>query len=189
AGCLGMMGLPSSSRKVYTKPLRARGFSDLPEDLDAAMREGRLLPALRYRLGGLRLDLPPLRARSDIGALALRFAQSVRPGMRLEDGIVPRLCAYDWPGNVTELRAVVTQAALRSDAGTLRSEDLDGLLPDSAPEGEAHETCAQCAGVPWKEQQCHVIRRAVDRHGGNVTAAARALGMSRTTIYKHLTRA
>jgi len=158
------------------------------EDLDLAMHAGRLIPALRFRVEALRINLPPLRERSDIAALARRIARSVRPGIELGDGVAERLAAHDWPGNLNELRAVITQAALWRDADTLLWADLDGILPDMKAAGAASGACDQCAGVPWKEQQCCSIRHAVERHRGNVTAAARALGMSRTTVYKHMTQ-
>ena len=99
------------------------------EDLDVAVRAGQLLPSLRYRLDGLRIVLPPLRDRADLAALTLRFARSVRPGIGLGDGVVERLATHDWPGNVNELRTVITQAALRRDDDVLLSIDLDDLLP------------------------------------------------------------
>lgn len=157
------------------------------EDLDAAIRDGRLLPALRYRIDGLRIVLPPLRDRADLEALALRFARSVRPGIALAGDAMALLKAHDWPGNMNELRAVVTRAALRAEDSTLGAGDLEDLLPALADQDTEPGPCKQCAGVPWKEQQCRTIQHTVSRHDGNVSAAARTLGMSRTTVYKHLT--
>ncbi|WP_192931216.1 sigma-54-dependent Fis family transcriptional regulator [Gemmobacter serpentinus] len=144
-----------------------------------------LLPALRYRLEGFRLDLPPLRQRGDLAALALRFARAVRPGARISDAAMARLGAHDWPGNLHELRASVTQAVLTCADGLLEPHDLNGLLPVQVQPVPA-PCCRQCAGIPWKESQCQTIRASVQHHDGNITLAARALGMSRTTIYKHL---
>ncbi len=144
-----------------------------------------LLPALRYRLEGFRLVLPPLRNRGDLAALALRFAISVRPEARISEAALVRLAAHAWPGNLHELRAIITQAMLICPDAVLEARDLESLLPAIGGEAPA-ECCPQCAGVPWKESQCQTIRAMVQRHEGNVSLAARALGMSRTTIYKHL---
>lgn len=175
---------PMSGALLHTDVMLLAASS---EDLDAAAGDGRLLPALRYRIDGLRIALPPLRDRADLNALALRFAQSVRPGIALAEDAAACLKAHDWPGNMNELRAVVTRAALRGDGNTLRARDLEELLPALLEKEAEPGPCRQCAGVPWKEQQCRTIQRTVSRHGGNVSAAARALGMSRTTVYKHLT--
>lgn len=147
-----------------------------------------LLPALRYRLEGFRLDLPPLRLRSDLAALAQRFARSVRPDARMTEAALARLAAHDWPGNLHELRAIVLQAMLMRPEGALEAQDFDPLLPGAPvrPVSSGATCCAQCAGVPWKADQCQNIRTVVARHEGNVSRAARVLGMSRTTIYKHL---
>ena len=147
-----------------------------------------LLPALRYRLEGFRLDLPALRARGDFAALALRIAHSIRSEARLSEAVLARLAAYDWPGNLHELRAIITQAMLMRPEGELQVQDIDSLLPHLpvSPPEQLRDCCAQCEGVPWKERQCRSIRETVARQNGNVSQAARMLGMSRTTIYKHL---
>jgi transcriptional regulator of acetoin/glycerol metabolism len=150
--------------------------------LAEAMAAGRLLPGLRFRLEGFALDLPPLRERSDLAALALRFARSVRGEIGFAPGVAARLGAHDWPGNLHELKSVMVQAALRA-AAELTPADLAGLLPEAPAEPAG--SCAGCSGVPWKEAQCRSIRGAVAREG-SITQAARALGMSRTTVYKHL---
>lgn len=144
-----------------------------------------LLPALRHRLEGFRLALPPLRQRGDIGALALRFARAARPGFHLSPDALARLKSHDWPGNLHELRAVMLQAALTCTGDLCTARDFDGLLPEAAAVG-AGGCCPQCAPVPWKAQQCAAIRATVARLDGNVSRAGRELGMSRTTIYKHL---
>lgn len=146
-----------------------------------------LVPQLRYRLAESRIVLPPLRARSDLASLAQRFARAARPKADLALDLVDRLACYDWPGNLHELRAVITEAALRQTEGPVTIADLAGLLPDLPAETVTSAPCPQCLGIPWKETQCRTIRGVMQRHGGNVTRAARDMGMSRTTIYKHMT--
>ncbi|WP_158212572.1 sigma-54-dependent Fis family transcriptional regulator [Haematobacter missouriensis] len=146
-----------------------------------------LLPALRYRLEGFRLDLPPLRARADLAALAQRFARGARDGARLTDAALARLADHPWPGNLHELRAAVAQAVLMCADAVIDAAAFDGLLPrPRAQTPPAADCCAQCADVPWKAQQCQLVRATVLRLDGNVSKAARNLGMSRTTVYKHL---
>jgi transcriptional regulator of acetoin/glycerol metabolism len=160
--------------------LRVISATSAPEGLSG------LSPAMRYRLEGFRLDLPPLRARSDLAALALRFGRAIRPDLALTQAALDRLAAHDWPGNLHELRAVISQAALTSPEGACDAGDFDGLLPETAAPVPQGACCAQCAGVAWKAKQCREIRAVVTRLGGNVSQAARQLGMSRTTLYKHL---
>lgn len=145
-----------------------------------------LLPALRYRLEGFRLELPPLRARGDLEALALRFLRTVRPDARLTPDALARLRRHNWPGNLHELRSVMAQAALMRSQGACEAADFDGLLPRTERIVPSADACPRCAGVPWKARRCQTIRSMVAQQGGNVSRAARQLGMSRTTVYNHL---
>jgi len=70
--------------------------------------------------------------------------------------------------------------------GQVAVADLHGLVPDLPRTASFAATCQHCAGIVWKEEQCRAIRGAVQRHGGNVTHAAQDMGMSRTTVYRHL---
>lgn len=155
------------------------------EPLDAAVGAGRLLPGLRFWLESAVVDLPPLRERSDLGALALRLAREAHPGLALAPETVTRLCRHDWPGNLHELRAVLSQAAMRAGGGVIAPADIAPFLPDLSDDVAGPTACRHCAGVPWKEERCHTIQESVARCGG-VAQAARELGMSRTTVYRHL---
>lgn len=140
---------------------------------------------LRFRLAGFVVNLPPLRKRTDLKALATRFLARADPALQLAPNAMDRLAAHDWPGNLHELRATLSRAALRATGGHVHATDLDGL-PDAAL--LAAPVCGACAGTAWKEQQCRSIRSQVNRLGGSISSAARELGMSRTTIYKHVAR-
>jgi len=155
-------------------------------NLDRDIAEGRFRADLFYRLSALRLPIPPLRARGeDIRLLARESiyralaAMAVTPGeplaRRLEQYITP-LLDYTWPGNIRELRNVAERLALLlANGGPQDARDLKMVVPeiyarqDAAPSAApmtASETLAQCKG---------------DRQ-----AAARRLGISRTTLWRRL---
>ncbi len=143
---------------------------------------------LFYRLAVIEIDLPPLRARgSDVLKLAEAFLettcrQAKRPCLRLSTEAQECFLRYSWPGNVRELRNVAARLATLMDGDLVEVEDLPAALRDSmtplAPsiDGSLHTV---------KED---LIRRALDTNGGNVTAAARQLGVDRSTIYRLLRR-
>lgn len=79
----------------------------------------------------------------------------------------------------------MAQAAGRRQSGPVQMADFAGLLVNRSTPAIQH-ACASCKGVQWKADQCLAVRAAVRRHDGNVTRAAQELGMSRTTVYKHL---
>ena len=145
----------------------------------------RLMPALRYRIEGFSILLPPLRDRSDLDALARRFLRAQGEGLDIDPSALNLLACHDWPGNLHELRSIIAKAVIHAAGFKLGAEDFASLLPISCAPHQSIDTCPQCSGVLWKENQCRAIRDAVSQHGG-IAQAARALGMSRTTIYKHL---
>lgn len=153
--------------------------------LTEAVASGRLLPALRFRIEGFSIQLPPLRDRSDMDALARRFVRAQDDRADIDSDALYLLGRHDWPGNLHELRSVIAQAVLRASGLCLTVEDFGGLVPVAAEPLAHAAACPQCAGVPWKESQCRSIRDTV-RQSGGIAQAARTLGISRTTIYKHL---
>jgi transcriptional regulator with PAS, ATPase and Fis domain len=147
----------------------------LPEMVDA----GHFRADLYHRIATLVVDVPPLRARiEDIPELAAAL-------LGAEPDLTPRawraLRRHPWPGNVRELRNVLVRGLAEADGGTIDTHHL-GLEPPRA--GPA--TDAVWSGEPLRVMQRRWIRAALTAHGGNARAAARALGISPTTLYRHV---
>lgn len=165
---------------------RSRIIASTTQPLDDAARSGKLSPELRFRLSGYTITLPPLSRRSDIAALARRFLAAADPDLMLDEGAVSLITSYPWPGNLHELRARMMRAARQAEGRVIQRADLADLaLPEDLPV-DGIDVCPACAGTPWKEQRCRLIRAEVSGADGNIAAAARRVGVSRTTIYKHL---
>ncbi|MGR3593495.1 MAG: helix-turn-helix domain-containing protein [Limimaricola soesokkakensis] len=83
----------------------------------------------------------------------------------------------------------MSQATLRTRSPPMGRDDLSDLVPPRPfDDKDRHQACAGCSGTAWKEQQCRGIQLEVERSQGNIAETARRLGVSRTTIYKHLGR-
>ena len=173
-------------------PIDVRVISATHCDLEARVREGRFRADLFYRLAVLRLALPPLRARpEDVPQLAewalknALAALSARPHPNLAAEIAacaPLLQAYAWPGNVRELRNLMERLAL-----FLAAEPLQALTPafllSVAPElGTLPAVAAVAPPVQARESLADVLAR----FDGQRDAAARYLGISRTTLWRRL---
>jgi sigma-54 dependent transcriptional regulator, acetoin dehydrogenase operon transcriptional activator AcoR len=155
---------------------------------------------LYYRLNGLALRVPPLRERSDLQALAERIAarEGASPGLRaprLAPATLALLCASAWPGNVRQLVNVLRSAcALAAGEPEIRPEHLpDDFLEQHAPpaRGASSASSAPAPAAPLPSAslgdiEVDAIRRAVDACGGNISEAAKRLGISRNTIYRRL---
>ena len=182
-------------------PIDVRVISATHCDLEARVREGRFRADLFYRLAVLRLALPPLRARLlDIAPLAewslkqSLAALGARPHPNLHAELAacaPLLERYGWPGNVRELRNLMERLAL-----FLAAEPLQALSPafllSVAPElGQAaSQPTSQPASGPvagaMAAPALETVAEVVARFGGSREAAARHLGISRTTLWRRL---
>ena len=155
------------------------------------LRQTGLRPELQHRLGGLALNLPPLRERSDLPALVQRvlhgplqeLADGANPGQPLHTSpeALALLQAHPWPGNLHELRNLLRTAALLAGPG---GPIQPCHLPDElqAPAGAPHTASPQSL----QSLELQALRTAVDAAGGNIALAARRLGVGRNTIYRKL---
>jgi propionate catabolism operon transcriptional regulator len=178
-------------------------------DLDSRVKEGRFRADLFYRLSVLRMSLPPLRERpDDLAPLAewclknALAAMDLRPHANLHAEILrcaPLLARYDWPGNVRELRNMMERLAL-----FLAAEPLQALTPNLiarvAPEilqsdntpttplaaGRTNSLLQTHAGTSGATQQNESLEEVLARFDGNRAAAAKHLGISRTTLWRKL---
>ncbi|MGK7296037.1 MAG: sigma 54-interacting transcriptional regulator [Candidatus Wenzhouxiangella sp. M2_3B_020] len=148
---------------------------------------GRLRADLVHRLSGWRVELLPLRKRTeDVPQLAAHFlSRAAERAGRAPAGIsrsaMDILCAYDWPGNVRELEQEMHRAALFIDDGELLTREF--LSADVTAAGEAAPEALQTASA---EAQRRAIEQALAAADGNASAAARSLGISRATFYRRL---
>jgi two-component system, NtrC family, response regulator HydG len=141
---------------------------------------------LLYRINTVEIELPPLRRRpDDIGPLvhyyAERFAKKYKKGAkRIAPDTLTRLEQYDWPGNIRELVHAVERAVIMSDGTALRLDDL--VLRERA------DPKAPAGDLNLDALEARAIRQAIEKHGGNLSQAARELGLGRTTLYRKMAK-
>jgi len=136
---------------------------------------------LFFRLSGMTVSLPPLRERQDFDRVARRILADEAGGrdLRIEPAALDLLRRHRWPGNLRQLRNVLRLAvALLGDACV--------LTPDCLPAEIVDEESSSPAAHGLRGVQIRCVRETVERHGGNISAAARELGITRTTLYRKL---
>ncbi len=161
-------------------------------DLEDLVRAGEFRQDLYYRIKGACLRLPPLRARADLPALAdalldeLADVESIHPRPVLTPSAVARLVSHAWPGNTRELKMVLHHAlALSRGRAEIDADDLP--LEGSTEAGTTSELGPQTRGT-MRDRKRAALAQALRSAGGNVSAAARALGVARSTVYRQLRR-
>ena len=162
-------------------------------NLKMEMEAGRFRPDLYYRINGLTLILPPLRDRSDFAALTSRMLRELSPArpLRLDDALASAFAGYAWPGNLRQLvNALRTACALTNDdEHTLRWDHLPDDLIDELRRPASRPTIAETESAPGENLQAlsaAAITRAIELSAGNMSEAARRLGISRNTLYRRV---
>jgi transcriptional regulator with PAS, ATPase and Fis domain len=163
--------------------LRVIAATNRPLAKDVAA--GRFRADLYHRLNVAGLTLPPLRERtSDIPLLVdhlLRDIAGTAPPL-IASGVMRIFMRYSWPGNVRELRNCLARMALLATDGVLGVEQL----PAGIQEEELAPDLPAASTIRGAERK--MVLAAIRREGGNVSRAARSLGIARTTLYRHIRR-
>ena len=165
------------------RPFRARVVALADAGVRARLAQGVVRLDLYHRLAGLHVELPPLRERpEDVLPFARATLARAESDTRLRfDAEAERLlCAYPWPGNFRELDALVRRAALAARGETVGAAELD-LPPDSWPAVAAH---AHARAASLAEVERLYALWVLAREAGNVSRAARVLGISRRTLIR-----
>jgi DNA-binding NtrC family response regulator len=153
-------------------------------DLEAMVREGSFREDLLYRINTITIRVPPLRERvTDIPLLAEYFLlkykrKYMRSAERISDQAMEVLCRYMWPGNVRELQHTIEKAVILCDKVTIESEDL--MLKN------ATTAIIDMEELSLEEMEKKLIISAIDKSGGNMSAVARQLGVTRQTLYNKI---
>jgi DNA-binding NtrC family response regulator len=163
----------------------ARVLSATNVDLHTEVAAGRFREDLLFRLNTIEIHLPPLRERrEDIPALAQHFLKRHAGRYRknvhgFDAGGMQSLLEHSWPGNIRELDHAIERAVLLAQGELVRAGDLGlrATVPGSAPRIE---------DLTLDEVEKLVIQKALSRFDGNVSQAAKALGLSRSALYRRL---
>jgi DNA-binding NtrC family response regulator len=195
----------------HSQPCNFRVITATNRDLADEVRCGRFRLDLYFRLNVIRLQLPPLRERTtDIPCLIEHFLRKNAYPHQLTPGVLDALMAHQWPGNVRELENCIQRLATLSSDRLLHVEDLEfhrGLMGagsgprppsgsscvtlkyDHPPSttGQEMQTDKNCdQQLSLKSAERTAIQRALAKSQGSLSAAAKLLGIGRTTLYRKL---
>ncbi|MFA6686665.1 MAG: sigma 54-interacting transcriptional regulator, partial [Desulfuromonas sp.] len=173
------------------EPLEARIIAATHRSLAEMVEEGSFRQDLFYRIQVITLELPPLRDRTeDIPLLVQHFIQRFNQTQKRNiQGCLPDtmnlLMAHDWPGNVRELENIIEHAFVLCRTDMIEPAHLPATLRGSQPLTSTHNGAA---GIRTQRDlsEKHAILAALEKHDYNRQAAARALGIHKTTLYRKI---
>jgi DNA-binding NtrC family response regulator len=141
---------------------------------------------LLYRINTVEIHLPPLRDRQeDIPLLAEHFVNDYckkyrKTSKTLSASGIKRLQKYSWPGNIRELQHAIERAVIMSEEDTLSPEDFFFLANNPSSND------IQVDNYNLEEIEKNIIQKAINKHNGNISKAAKELGLTRASLYRRL---
>src|ERR1700693_2133537 len=169
------------------RPINVRIIAATNRDLEAAIRSGAFRQDLYFRLNVVQMKLPALRDRkSDIPLLVTSFLEKFS-GMHgttktITDEAIRRLITYDWPGNVRELENAIARSVALGSGPTVEMSDL----PSNLHYGTSERVPDSNEILPLDELERRAILKTLRETSGDKLAAARMLGIGKTTLYRKL---
>lgn len=154
------------------------------KNLENMVSEGLFREDLLYRINTIQVEVPPLRERGeDIILLCEFFLKKYairynKQAIRINQQAQEKLLRYSWPGNIRELQHTIEKAVILCDGSVLKPEDFFMRPTLSARQGKADLTL--------EEMEARMINQAIEKHNGNLSAAAEQLGITRQTLYNKM---
>jgi DNA-binding NtrC family response regulator len=173
---------PVGSSKTYRVDVRI--LSATNAELNREVAEGRFRQDLLYRLNTVEISVPPLRDRKDdIPLLAKHFMRRHLARYRkqitgFDSAAIQVLLNYPWPGNVRELDHTVERAVLMAKGEVVQASDL--------ALGQKYEDSPRLEEMTLEEMERWLIKKTISRLNGDISQTAKALGLSRSALYRRL---
>lgn len=197
---IGNLGMPLQSKLLSVLQQRqvTRIGSNKPLDIDIRLICATNMPVydmvaentfrqdLLYRINTVELHLPPLRERQDdVTVLAEHFTKVYcdkyrKPHKKLASSTLKKMTKYPWPGNIRELQHAIERAIIMSEGNILMPDDFFFLVQKTDNPSEAADN------LNLDEVEKNVILKAVNKHSGNISKAAKELGLTRASLYRRL---
>ena len=193
----GIEALPIVAQKALTQVLEERQEAQINHDqteISAVFASSRLSftelntsekldPVFLEALQGSQVVVPHLSQRLDFRFLATELLCQVSPSHKFSKSGLDALQKCDWPGHIRQLKKAIQMLLANAEGPIIRAEAISGGTPLKP---EELTPCISCSNSPVRKESCVLIKKTWLETGGNVSLVSRRLGVSRTTIYKHL---
>lgn len=174
-----------------TKKVNVRVISATNRDLAELVGQGKFREDLYYRINLITLHLPALRERpDDIPRLVRFYIDNLKnyydkPGIEVSPEAMKWLKSHPFPGNIRQLKNVVERTVLLSSSRVLETRDFQPHLSDS-PQTKTRGALPEVGAMTLEEMEIQMIKKAMAFHQNKVSRVARALGLTRSSLYRRL---
>jgi DNA-binding NtrC family response regulator len=174
---------PVGSSRPIPVDIRIISATNMP--LQEMTGQGRFREDLLYRINAIQLEVPPLRDRKeDIPVLAAFFLRKYglqygKPGLKLGEKAMKGMLRHEWPGNIRELEHAIEKAVILSEGGLISPEHI-------FPKMSVSRVMQRSDSMNLEENEKVLIEKALRKEQGNVSAAAKNLGINRSTLYQKM---
>ncbi len=175
------------SNEAIPVDIRLICATNLP--LNELANENRFRKDLVYRINTVEIMMPPLRKRgNDILLLARHFSKLysnkyIKPTLEFDSKAVEKLCNYHYPGNVRELQYSIERAVIMADEDVLQAKDIIFSPIESVTVQENEPAELKLSAI-----EKNTILKVIEKNNGNITRAAKELGLTRTALYRRLSK-
>lgn len=168
-------------------PIDARLICATNMPLYQMVNENKFRQDLLYRINTVEIKLPPLKDRKEdfeplidyfIDMYCKKYKASKK---RITAGTLKRLLKHDWPGNIRELQHAIERAVILSESNILEPHDFFITDNEESPTGEF-----SAENMNLEEVEKVLVRKVIDKHGGNISRAAKELGLTRASLYRRI---
>jgi transcriptional regulator with PAS, ATPase and Fis domain len=165
-------------------PVDIRLICATNKNLESMVNDGLFREDLLYRINTIQIEVPPLRDRGDDILVLSDFflkkycAKYNKPALRINQQAQDKLLKYSWPGNIRELQHTIEKAVILSEGNVLKPEDFFMRPLLSSKQSKADLTL--------DDMERRMIHHAIEKHNGNLSAAADQLGITRQTLYNKI---
>jgi DNA-binding NtrC family response regulator len=182
---------------VTPRSVDVRVIAATNRDLRLEVERQRFLPDLFYRLQVIQITIPPLRERlGDIPLLVEYFFKKAtteykKPHLEISDDTLDALMAYPWPGNVRELSNTINRMVILGQSPTIGLDDVPAHIGEAFQESESAPRFLRKLpgkGVTLREAEIELIKMTLEYFGDNRSLTAKALGISRKSLYERIQR-
>jgi two-component system, NtrC family, response regulator HydG len=150
------------------------------------VKEGKFRQDLLYRINTVEIHVPPLRERLEdlpllVNHFLTEYCQKYKmPQKRITESTMKRLEKHNWPGNIRELQHAVERAVILGENKVLESGDFFLSQADTGEHGGLPDT------MNLSETEKIMVRRVIEKYGGNISKAAKELGLTRASLYRRI---